>query len=201
MPEGPELRTERLLLRRWRAADRDAFAEMNADREVMEYFPEPLAREESDALVDRIEAGFEQRGFGFWAVELADSSEFIGFTGLAVLGFEAHFTPAVEVGWRLKRSAWGHGYATEAARAAVTYGFGDVGLRQIVSFTPTDNMRSRAVMQRLGMTRDPADDFDYPRLPPGHPLRRLVLYRTSYDRWRAATLDADQKQLVAKEPR
>src|SRR5882762_467484 len=123
MPEGPELRTERLLLRRWRAADRDAFAEMNADREVMEYFPEPLPREESDALVDRIEAGFEQRGFGFWAVELADSSEFIGFTGLAVLGFEAHFSPAVEVGWRLKLSSLRHGCSTEAPCPARKYRF------------------------------------------------------------------------------
>jgi len=187
MPHGPELRSGRLLLRRWRDADRDAFAELNADREVMEYFPEPLTREESDALVDRIEIGFEQRGFGFWAVEVVASSEFIGFTGLAIPGFEAHFTPTVEVGWRLKRSAWGHGYATEAARAAITYGFDEVRVRQIVSFTPTNNMRSRAVMQRLGMSYDPADDFDHPGLPSGHPLRRSVLYRTSCDRWPAVT--------------
>jgi ribosomal-protein-alanine N-acetyltransferase len=188
MSHGPELRTGRLLLRRWRDADRDAFAELNADCEVMEHFPEPFPREESDALVDHIEAGFEQHGFGFWAVELVASSEFIGFTGLALAGFEAHFTPAVEVGWRLKRSAWGHGYATEAARAAMTYGFDGVGVRQIVSFTPTNNMRSRAVMERLGMSHDPAGDFDHPSLPLGHPLRRFVLYRTSWDRWRAATL-------------
>ncbi len=189
MSRGPELRTGRLLLRRWRDTDRDAFAELNADREVMEHFPEPLPREESDALVDHIEVGFEQRGFGFWAVELVASGEFVGFTGLAVPGFEAHFTPAVEVGWRLKRSAWGHGYATEAARAAMTYGFDEVGVRQIVSFTPTNNVRSRAVMQRLGMSHDPADDFDHPSLPPGHPLRRFVLYRTSWDRWRPTSLD------------
>jgi ribosomal-protein-alanine N-acetyltransferase len=177
MSHGPELRTRRLLLRRWRDADRDAFAELNADCEVMEHFPEPLPREESDALVDHIEVGFERHGFGFWAVELVATSEFIGFTGLAVAQFEAHFTPAVEVGWRLKRSAWGHGYATEAARAAMTYGFDEVGVRQIVSFTPANNMRSRAVMQRLGMSYDPADDFDHPSLPLEHPLRRFVLYR------------------------
>jgi ribosomal-protein-alanine N-acetyltransferase len=189
VPDGPELRTGRLLLRRWRDADRDPFAELNADREVMEHFPEPLPRQESDALVDSIEAGFEQHGFGFWAVELRASSEFIGFTGLAIPGFEAHFTPAVEVGWRLRRSAWGHGYATEAARAAMTYGFDEVGVREIVSFTPTNNVRSRAVMQRLGMSYDPADHFDHPRLPLGHPLRRFVLYRMSCDRWREGAVD------------
>jgi ribosomal-protein-alanine N-acetyltransferase len=189
MPDGPELRTGRLLLRRWRDADRDSFDKLNADPEVMEHFPEPLPRGESDALIDRIEVGFEQHGFGFWAVEVVASSEFIGLTGLAVPGFEAHFTPAVEVGWRLKRSAWGHGYATEAARAAMTYGFQEVGVAQIVSYTPTNNVRSRAVMERLGMSHDPADDFDHPRLAPGHPLRRSVLYRISRDRWRAATLD------------
>jgi RimJ/RimL family protein N-acetyltransferase len=186
MPSGPELRTGRLLLRRWRDADRNAFAELNADREVMEHFPEPMPREKSDALVDRLEAGFEQRGYGFWAVELvdADSCEFIGFTGLGLADFEAHFTPAVEVGWRLKRSAWGHGYATEAARAAMTYGFDEVGVREIVALTTRNNVRSRAVMQRLGMSYDPADDFGHPSFPPGHPLRPFVLYRISEERWR-----------------
>lgn len=187
MSSGPELRTGRLLLRRWRDADRDAFAELNADGEVMEHFPEPLARDESDSLVDRIEAGFERRGYGFWAVELGPSGEFIGFTGLALAEFEAHFTPAVEVGWRLKRSAWGHGYATEGARAAMTYGFDRVGVREIVALTTRNNMRSRAVMQRLGMSHDPTDDFDHPGFPPGHPLRPSVLYRISRDRWRAST--------------
>jgi RimJ/RimL family protein N-acetyltransferase len=188
MPDGPELRTGRLLLRRWRETDRDAFAELNADPEVMEYFPDSLTREESDALVDHIEVGFEQHGFGLWAVELVATSEFIGFTGLAVPAFEAHFTPAVEVGWRLKRSVWGHVYATEAARAAMTYGFDEAGLRQIVSFAPANNVRSRAVMQRIGMSHDPAEDFDHPRLA-GHALCRFVLYRISCDRWRAATTD------------
>jgi RimJ/RimL family protein N-acetyltransferase len=187
MSHGPELRTGRLLLRRWRDADRDAFAELNADREVMEHFPEPMPREKSDALIDRIEVGFEERGYGFWAVELVATGEFIGFTGLALAEFEAHFTPVVEVGWRLKRSAWGQGYATEAALAAMTYGFDEVGVREIVALTTRDNLRSRAVMQRLGMSYDPADDFGHPSFPLGHPLRPFVLYRISGDRWRART--------------
>jgi RimJ/RimL family protein N-acetyltransferase len=143
----------------------------------MEHFPGTLTRRESDELVDRIEAGFAENGFFLWAVELRASGEFIGFTGLAAPGFEAHFTPAVEIGWRLARSAWGHGYATEAARAALEFGFEEVGLKEIVSFTTPLNRRSRAVMERLGMSHDPADDFEHPSLPPGHPLRPHVLYR------------------------
>ncbi|WP_319463557.1 GNAT family N-acetyltransferase [Micromonospora sp. RTP1Z1] len=166
-------------LRRWRAADRAAFAQMNADPEVMEHFPAPLTRYGSDLLVDRIEAGFDQHGFGLWAIEVVTTGQFVGFTGLSVPGFEAHFTPAVEVGWRLARPAWGQGYATEAARAAIDYGFTRVGLPMIVSFTAAINARSRAVMDRLGMTRDPADDFDHPNLPLGHRLRRHVLYQIS----------------------
>ena len=176
---GRELRTERLRLRRWREADRAAFAQMNADPEVMEHFPAPLTRLDSDLLVDRIEAGFDQHGFGLWAIEVVTTGQFVGFTGLSVPGFEAHFTPAVEVGWRLARPAWGRGYATEAARAAIDYGFSRVGLPMIVSFTAAINVRSRAVMDRLSMTRDPADDFDHPNLPLGHRLRRHVLYRIS----------------------
>lgn len=150
---------------------------MNADPVVMEHFPGTLTRRESDELVERIEAGFVENGFFLWAVEVRASNEFIGFTGLAAPGFEAHFTPAVEVGWRLARSAWGNGYATEAARAAVAFGFEEVGLSEIVSFTTPVNRRSRAVMERLGMSRDPRDDFDHPNLPPGHPQRPHVLYR------------------------
>jgi len=128
-------------------------------------------------MVDRIETRFEEHGFGLWAVELADGKPFIGFVGLAVPAFEAHFTPAVEVGWRLAAEHWSRGYATEAARAALDYGFTTAGLDEIVSFTVPANSRSRAVMERLGMTHDPADDFDHPRIEPGHPLRRHVLYR------------------------
>jgi RimJ/RimL family protein N-acetyltransferase len=143
----------------------------------MEHFPAPLTRAESDAMVDRIEAAFESNGFGLWAVEVLGGAPFIGFVGLAVPTFEAHFTPAVEVGWRLAREHWGRGYATEAARAALEFGFGSVGLDEIVSFTVPANVRSRTVMERLGMTHDPKDDFDHPRIPPGNPLRRHVLYR------------------------
>ena len=172
----PTLTTPRLELRGWREADREQFAAINADPEVMEHFPGTLTRRESDELVDRIEVGFAESGFFLWAVEVRASGEFIGFTGLAGPGFEAHFTPAVEIGWRLARSAWGHGYATEAARAALEFGFED-GLDEIVSFTTVANRRSRAVMERIGMSHDPGDDFVHPSLPPGHPQRPHVLYR------------------------
>jgi RimJ/RimL family protein N-acetyltransferase len=175
--DDPGLRTNRLLLRRWQASDRAPFAELNADPEVMRYFRGTLDREASDAFVDRIEKAFDELGYGLWAVEVLATGRFIGFTGLALHTFEAHFTPAVEVGWRLARSAWGHGYATEAARAAVDFGFDTVGLDEIVSMTTETNLRSRAVMERIGMTRRPADDFEHPSLPEGHPLRPHVLYR------------------------
>jgi RimJ/RimL family protein N-acetyltransferase len=150
---------------------------MNADPAVMECFPAPLTREQSDELVERIEAGFEENGFGLWALEVVETEELVGFTGLAVPAFEAHFTPAVEVGWRLARRAWGNGYATEAGRAALDFGFERAGLEEIVSFTSLGNRRSQAVMERLGMTHDPADDFDHPDLPEGDPLRRHALHR------------------------
>jgi len=150
---------------------------MNADPAVMEHFPELLSSRQSDELVERIESGFAEHGFGLWALEVRETEEFIGFAGLAVPSFDAHFTPAVEVGWRLARSAWRNGYATEAARAAVCFGFEEVGLEEIVSFTVPANRRSRAVMERIGMSRDPADDFDHPGLPVGHPQRPHVLYR------------------------
>jgi ribosomal-protein-alanine N-acetyltransferase len=176
MPE-----TARLLLRRWGDDDREPFAALNADPEVMRHFPAPLSRDESDALVDRIEQHFERHGFGLWALERRDSGDFLGFTGLAVPPFGAHFTPAVEVGWRLARSAWGAGYATEAAREALAVGFGSAGLDEIVSFTVPANRRSRAVMERIGMTHDERDDFDHPALRHGSPLRRHVLYRIRRD--------------------
>ncbi len=179
----PELRTPRLILRRWRDTDRDPFAALNADRAVMEHFPAPLRREESDDLVDRIESGFDARGWGLWAVEVPGTAPFIGFVGLNPATFDAPFTPAVEVGWRLAREHWGHGYATEGARAALAFGFEDLALDEIVSFTSHGNTRSRQVMERLGMHNDPADDFDNPNVPAGDPLRAHVLYRLDRERW------------------
>ena len=178
-----ELRTERLVLRPWRDADRAPFAALNADPEVMRYFPAPLTRGESDAMVDAITENFSTRGWGLWAVEVVDGPAFVGFIGLNVPGFEAVFTPCVEVGWRLAKEHWNQGYASEGARAALRYGFEVVGLDQILSWTATTNAPSQAVMQRIGMTHDPGDDFDHPRMPEGHPLRRHVLYRMPRARW------------------
>jgi ribosomal-protein-alanine N-acetyltransferase len=184
---APTLETPRLLLRQWRASDREPFAALNADPVVMEHFVAPIGQAESDAFVDRQIANLAGRGYGLWAVEVRDGAPFIGFVGLESPAYEAPFTPAVEVGWRLARAAWGNGFATEAARAALDFGFDRLRLGEIVSFTAPANVRSIAVMERLGMTRDPADDFDHPRVPPGHPLRRHVLYRL--DRRRHRGLD------------
>ena len=168
------IRTARLLLRRWTDADLEPFAALNADPRVMEHFPSTLSRPESDALVARIEADFDEHGFGLWAVE-ADGT-FLGFTGLSVPRPDVGLGPVVEVGWRLAASAWGRGYATEAARAAVLDGRAR-GVGEIVSFTAETNLPSRRVMERVGLTHDPAADFDHPALPEGHRLRRHVLYR------------------------
>jgi RimJ/RimL family protein N-acetyltransferase len=169
--------TDRLRLRAWRESDREAFARMNADPRVMEFFPSVVSREASDALADRVEKHFQKHGFGPWAVELIETGEFIGFTGLSIPNFEAPFMPAVEIGWRLSAEHWGCGFATEAAGASMQYGFGELRLDEIVSFTVPANVRSRRVMEKIGMTRDAADDFDHPKLVEGHPLRRHVLYR------------------------
>ena len=169
--------TPRLLLRRWRGEDLAPFAVLNADPRVMEHFPGTLDRAASDALAVAIKDDFARCGFGLWAVEAPGVAEFVGFAGLRAPTFEAHFTPCVEIGWRLAFPYWSQGYATEAARAAVAHGFGPLGLDEIVSFTVPANLRSRAVMERLGMSRSPADDFDHPKLPEGHPQRRHVLYR------------------------
>lgn len=190
MGDGPpldELRTERLVLRRWRDEDLEPFGALNADPRVMEHFPAPLSRAESDAMVERIEAHFEAHGWGLWAAEVVESGAFIGFIGLWAPGFDAHFTPAVEVGWRLAHEHWGHGYAPEGARASVTDGFERLGVDEIVSMTSVVNDRSRRVMEKLGMTHDPADDFDHPRMPPGHRLERHVLYRLQREDWRTSS--------------
>jgi RimJ/RimL family protein N-acetyltransferase len=175
------LSSDRLLLRPWCDEDREAFAAMNSDARVMEFFPSRQSRGDSDALVDRIQEHFKEHDFGLWAIEIPDVAPFIGFAGLAVPRFSAHFTPCVEVGWRLAFEHWGRGYATEAARLALGYGFGTLAFSEVVSFTSVTNYRSRAVMERLGMRRDPAEDFDHPALPERHPLRRHVLYRIGSD--------------------
>jgi RimJ/RimL family protein N-acetyltransferase len=172
-----ELRTERLYLRRWLPNDRPAFANLNADARVNEFLLGPISRTESDALADRIEAHFAQHGFGVWAMEIPGVTPFAGFIGLSIPRFEAAFTPCVEVGWRLSAEHWNKGYATEGAKAALAFGFESLGLDEIVSFTVPDNQRSRRVMEKIGMTHSPADDFDHPLLAEGHPLRWHVLYR------------------------
>jgi RimJ/RimL family protein N-acetyltransferase len=168
--------TPRLVLRDWRESDRAPFAALNADPRVMEHFPGTLTREQSDALVQRITATIARHGFGFWAVEVRATEEFVGFVGLSVPPFEAAFTPCVEIGWRIAFAHWGKGIATEGARAALDAAFGQLGLAEVVSFTTT-NVRSQRVMERLGMRHDARDDFDHPALPAGHPLQRHVLYR------------------------
>lgn len=179
LPESIE--TPRLRLRRWREADREPFARMNADPVVMEHFPSVLTAAESDAMLDRVRSHFDEHGFGPWAVEVKDLVPFAGFVGLLVPRFEASFTPCVEIGWRLAAAHWGSGYATEGALAALEFGFDHANLHEIVSMTTVGNHRSRRVMERLGMTRSPEDDFDHPMLPPGHLLSRHVLYRKARD--------------------
>lgn len=168
-----ELRTERLLLRQWRESDREPYAELNADPETMRYFVSPMTREESDAALDWARALIEERGWGLWAVEVVGGAPFVGFVGLNVPRFRPDW---VEVGWRLRREHWGNGYATEAAREALRFGFEELRLEEIVSFTSVQNTPSRRVMERIGMTHDPSRDFDHPGVPEGHPLKRHVLY-------------------------
>lgn len=170
------LHTERLVLRQWRESDREPFAAINADPEVMAHYPAPLTREQSDGLVDRYAAQIAAQGFGLWALSLRADDSLLGFVGIRSVPFDAHFTPAVEVGWRLRRDAWGHGYATEAARECLRFGFTTLGLPQIVAMARTANLPSLAVMERLGMHRDLAGDFVYP--PAGEPgSLDYVLYR------------------------
>lgn len=177
------LKTERLILRQWNEADREPFARMGADPRVMEFLGETLSREQSDEMADRIDAHFRRYGFGLWATELAESGEFIGFIGLAVPTFDAAFTPCVEIGWRLAAEYWNAGLATEGARESVRYAFEELGLPELVSFTAIRNERSRRVMAKLGMTHDPTENFDHPRLSAGDPLRRHVLYRLTREKW------------------
>jgi RimJ/RimL family protein N-acetyltransferase len=176
-----EPRTERLWLRQWRDEDCAPFAALNADPEVMQYFPSTMDETDSNAFVYRNAALIEVQGWGLWAVEVVRTGTFVGFVGLNQPTWTAAFTPCTEVGWRLARTAWGKGYATEGARAALAIAFGPLGLEEVVSFTTVGNARSRAVMERLGMTRDPAEDFDHPKVVAESPMRRHVLYRLRAD--------------------
>lgn len=170
------IETERLILRAWRPQDLEPWAAMNADPEVMRYFPAVLTRAEAEAVMARAQAHIDQHGFGFWAVERKADGLFLGFTGLKTLATDSPLAPGVEAGWRLSRHAWGQGYASEAARASLAHGFGPLGLKSIVAFTATDNLPSQAVMTRIGMTRREDLDFDHPALPKGHPLERHVVW-------------------------
>jgi RimJ/RimL family protein N-acetyltransferase len=181
------IQTERLLIRQWQERDRDLFFRINSDERVMEFFPFRRTRAESDALLDRLEAGIEQNGFGFTALELRETGECMGFAGLnRVNGLTALPTGSIEIGWRLAPEYWGNGYVTDAAKALLAFGFRDLFLDEIVSFAVWNNRRSTAVMERIGMRRDPAGDFDHPRVPDTHPhLKRHVLYRLDRASWEA----------------
>ena len=165
----------KVTLRQWIPADIESFAAMNADAKVMEFFPKPLTFDESLVAFAKLKESIEQRGWGLWAVEI--DRELAGLTGLAEPGFAAHFTPCIEIGWRFHRRFWGHGYALRAAQIALRFAFKSLRLQEVVSFTARLNERSERLMQRLGMTRSPVDDFEHPKLPPGHRLRDHVLYR------------------------
>jgi RimJ/RimL family protein N-acetyltransferase len=185
MPQPIEVRTPRLLLRQWRDSDREPYASLSSDRQVMRFFPGTQSREVSDRNIDVWQAEMVERGWSNWAVEVVESGFFAGFIGLSVPKRALPFMPCVEVGYRLAREYWGQGYATEGAQAALDVGFKKLGLEEIVSFTAIVNLPSQAVMQRIGMI-NANEDFDHPALPEGSELRRHCLYRTSRERWMAA---------------
>lgn len=193
-----EIETPRLVLRQWRERDREPFAAMNADPAVMEFFPSLQTREASDASIDAWQAQFARQGWSNWAAELRETGAFIGFVGLSVPRRVLPFSPCVEIGWRLARAHWGRGYATEGARAALRMGFEQLGLGEIVSFTTLGNLRSRAVMERIGM-RNANEDFEHPAVPEGHALRWHCLYRIGREQWRAgvpvALVDYDPSRI------
>ena len=176
-----EVSTPRLTLRRWKNEDKEPLANLNADPQVMEFMPKTLSSEESHSLVERIESNFKEHGFGLFAAELVSSQTFIGFIGLAIPRFQASFTPCVEIGWRLALEYWGNGYATEGARAVLQFAFNELNLKEVVSFTDPANLRSRRVMERIGMKF--IEEFKPPSLPEGHPLRRHVLYTITKASW------------------
>jgi len=172
-----QLETPRTILRAWRGSDVEEWVALAADARVMEFMPSTVERADAERSAQRLREGLERDGFGWWVLEVKDGPSFAGVVALQNVPFEAPFTPAFEVGWRLRYDQWGHGYATEAARAALEFAFDELELAEVVALTAAINLRSRAVMDRLGMTRDPLDDFEHPRLAPGHRLRPHVLYR------------------------
>jgi ribosomal-protein-alanine N-acetyltransferase len=183
-PHPLELRTARVLLRQWKDSDLPAWCAMNADPQVRQHFPSVQSQEEALGEAGRARQALSQRGWGFWAMEIPGRLPFAGVVGLIVPTYEAHFMPAVEIGWRLSREAWGQGYAVEAARAAAGFAFTELALDEIVAITIAANAPSRKVMERLGMRRDERGDFDHPRVPAGHPMQRHVLYRLDPASWR-----------------
>ena len=194
MPLMIEPQTDRLRLRQWAPEDREPFARLNADARVMQHFPRPLDHGESDAMANRLECCIKERGWGFWALETKALGQFIGFVGLEVPIHNFPFSPCVEVGWRLAFEHWGQGYATEGASAALRVAFNELGLHEVVSFTPLSNVRSHAIMRRIGMHE--SGTFDHPILPPDHPLRQHFLYRASTNDWQSRATAFDRQQEV-----
>ena len=176
------LETPRLILRQWRDADIDAWAELNADPRVMEFFPALYDRARAEKTAASMRQEIERDGYGFWATEIKATGAFAGMIGLNEIAHDIPVFPKSEVGWRLAFSAWGHGYATEGAQAALQFAFDQLNWPEVVAFTAASNERSQRVMRRLGMIRDPASDFDHPRVPEGNPLRRHVVYRIRRER-------------------
>jgi len=178
-----ELRTRRLLLRQWKDSDYDAWATMNADEQVRKYFPKVLTRAEADGEADRIRANIAQRGWGMWELEVPGVHPFAGFVGLSVPAIDVAWMPAVEVGWRLARDAWGNGYATEGAQAALHFAFDELALDEVVAMSVVPNTPSHRVMDRIGMIRDDSADFDHPRVPQDWALKRHILHRIPRSTW------------------
>lgn len=178
------LNTKRLILRPWKEEDLEPFAQLNADPRVMEYFPAVMSRKESNDLALRIRSRMQEQGWGLWAVSVPGVADFIGFIGLNIPLFDAPFMPATEIGWRLAFPYWGKGYATEGAIASLQYGFETLQLPEIVAFTTIQNMRSRRIMQKIGMQHDPQGDFEHPKVAEGSPLKKHVLYRISQEQWK-----------------
>jgi RimJ/RimL family protein N-acetyltransferase len=186
---APDLLTSRLRLRKWCEQDLAPFASMNADPRVMEFFPKTLTRAESDAFAERIRAQLNHHAFGLWAVEIVQQARFIGFVGMAEPTFKEHFTPCVEIGWRLDHEYWGQGFALEAAQTVMKYAFEELDLSELVSFTAAINLPSQKLMKRLGFASDSSEDFEHPSLAEGHPLRKHVLYRLRKAEWSRRVMD------------